>query len=537
MGRNALLTNESYYILLNMFLRSNICGSTLRTLHIYRVVNNPIRLLESIVSHLVGLRELHLFGGEGIVPYRRMPCLGPEAVRMFLENCPTGLEELVFGVKVKGDQPPELCSLYIPSEQEQSRSTRTHPHLRILSLPGAMNGYEEQVLAAGENGFLQGCTGLEVLESPNDANLRNYWITDNVVIRNVLSEGLARPVAVRGKVLKRFCASAEDTGLPPDPAQQQQQQSTVVYQMQQQEQAVQEVDPSVRDELLSESILAIQATNQISETRKEAWHTIAVHGAGPLVAQAIALTSFEQQDALVALDLIDPRGVTSTHIQQILVHSKSLRCFEVRHSDTPGSVTPLPQEPSLARTRLLATDVISSTGSWGCLLLTSLHLEIGGIPRATTANNDQEDEKESGFDKAASHRIQRQVYRQLAALTRLQELRLGRACERQDIEQHESHYQQQHQHQQSENVTPNTDTSTSTSITIEDATGRIPGVPGFQKDCLEMSLPSGLDILSSLTQLAVLDVSRMDHRVTREEIKWMLQSWPNLRTVRGIKID
>ncbi|KAK3842663.1 MAG: hypothetical protein J3R72DRAFT_442850 [Linnemannia gamsii] len=520
MGRNVLMTNESYYILLNKFLRSNICGSTLRTLHIYRVAHNPIRLLESIVLHLTGLRELHLFGGGGIVPYRRMPCLGPKAVRMFLENCPTGLEELVFGVKVKGDQPPELCSIYIPSEEEKSRSTRTHPHLRILSLPGSMNGFEEQVLAAGENGFLQGCTGLEVIESPNDAYLKNYWITDNVVIRNVLSGGEARPVAARGKVLKRFCASAEDTGLPPDPVQQLlQQQSAVVYQLQQQELEVQEIDPSVRDELLSGSILAIQATNQIAGTRKEAWHTIVVHNAGPLVAQAIALTSFEQQDALVALDLIDSYGVTSNHIQQILAHSKSLRCLEIRHSDTPGSVPPLLQELNSARTRLFATDVISSTASWGCLLLTTLHLEIGGIPRATTSNK-EEGEEGNGFDKAASHRIQRQVYRQLAALTRLQELRLGQACERQDVEQHEALYR----YQQSENTT----------TTIDDATGR---VPGFQKDCLEMSLPSGLDILSSLTELAVLDVSRMDHRVRREEVKWMLKSWPNLRTVRGVKID
>ncbi|KAG0376927.1 hypothetical protein BGX24_006995 [Mortierella sp. AD032] len=353
MGRNVLMTNESYYILLNKFLRSNICSSTLRTLHIYRVAHNPIRLLESIVLHLTGLRELHLFGGGGIVPYRRMPCLGPKAARMFLENCPTGLEELVFGVKVKGDQPPELCSIHIPSEEEKSRSTRTHPHLRILSLPGSMNGFEEQVLAAGENGFLQGCTGLEVIESPNDAYLRNYWITDNVVIRNVLSEREARPVAARGKVLRRFCASVEDTGLPPDPVQQQlQQQSAVVYQLQQQELEVQEIDPSMRDELLSESILAIQATNQIAGTGKEAWHTIVVHNAGPLVAQAIALTSFEQQDALVALDLIDSYGVTSNHIQEILAHSK----LAGSHEPQPATKTKARRGVALIKQRAIGSN-------------------------------------------------------------------------------------------------------------------------------------------------------------------------------------
>ncbi|KAF9134595.1 hypothetical protein BGW39_006535 [Mortierella sp. 14UC] len=522
-GRNVILTNQSSYILLCKFLQSTMVTTTLRTLHIYRVPHNPIRLLETIVSHLQGLRELHLFAGgsgAGIVPFRRMPCLGPEAVRMFLESCPSGLKELVFGAKVKGDQPPELCSLVVPSELQQSRSTRTHPNLRILSLPGAMNGYEEQVLAAGEGGFLQGCTALEVIESPNDAYLRNYWITDNVTIRNVLSEGVARPVTLNGRVLKRFCASAEDTGLPPDPAlQQQQQQSAVNFQLQQQQQTAREMDPSVRDELLSGSILAIQATNLSSEARKEAWHTIVVHGAGPLVAQAIALTSSQQQDALVALDLIDPRGVTGTHIQQILIHSKSLRSLEIRHSDIPGSF-PL-QGTDFARTRILATDVMSSPISWRCLLLTTLHLEIGGIPRRAS-----EDKDGDSFDVSASYRIQRQVYRQLAALTRLQDLRLGRACDRQDIEEHEVFHLHLHQQQQDTNLTLTNNETTNSEETK---------VPGFQRDCLEMSLESGLDILSSLTDLAVLDLSRMDHRIGGAELQWMLRSWPNLRTLRGVK--
>ncbi|KAF9119087.1 hypothetical protein BGX30_004087 [Mortierella sp. GBA39] len=524
-GRSTILTNETYYIILNKFLQTNICIHSLHTLHIYRIPPNPIRLLETVATHLPTLRELHLFAGGG-VPYRRMPCLGPEAARKFLENCPEGLEELVFGVKVKGDQPPELCSMTLPHDQEQGairRKTLRHPELRILSLPGAMNGYEEQVLAAGEGGFLQGCTGLEVIESPNDALLKNYWITDNNTIRAVLSgEGVTGTgvlAPLHGRILRRFCASMADTGLPQPTQEQQQSQLPLPQPIQQQ--ILEEVDPSVRDERLANSIWAIQTINRAAAehaaalsadpgspalvVRKEVWHTIVVHEAGPLVAQAIVHTSSHQDGMLVALDLIDPRGVSSQHIQQILVHSKYLRCLEIRHSDNPSASYGL--DPF--RTRLLATDIFSSS-SWGCLLLTNLHLEIGGIPRpnkSTTADD-------SNFDQQESYRIQRQVYRRLSTLTRLQELRLGRACERQDIETYEAHQPYQRiQH------------------TIGNSSEK---VPGFQRDCLEMTLKSGMDLLGTLKELSVLDLSRMDHRVGDPELRWMGRHWPHLQTLRGV---
>ncbi|KAF9539910.1 hypothetical protein EC957_004877 [Mortierella hygrophila] len=454
-----------------------------------------------------------------------MPCLGPEAGRKFLENCPAGLEELVLGIKVKGDQPPELCSMTLPSDQGQGTIRRTlrHPQLKILSLPGAMNGYEEQVLAAGEGGFLQGCTGLEVIESPNDALLRNYWITDNNTIRAVLSgEGVTGTgvlAPLHGRILRRFCASMADTGLPQPTQEQQQSQLPLPQPIQQHTQA--EVDPSVRDERLANSIWAIQAINQAAEhaatlstdlgspalvVRKEVWHTIVVHGAGPLVAQAIVHTSSHQDGMLVALDLIDPRGVSGQHIQQILVHSKYLRCLEIRHSDNPSASYGL--DPF--RTRLLATDIFASSSSWGCLLLTNLHLEIGGIPRS----NESTTTDDSTFDEQESHRIQRQVYRRLSTLTRLQELRLGRACERQDIETYEAHQP----YQETQNIIGSSSEK----------------VPGFQRDCLEMTLKSGLDLLGTLKELSILDLSRMDHRVGDPELRWMRWHWPHLQTLRGV---
>ncbi|KAF9920404.1 hypothetical protein FBU30_009780 [Linnemannia zychae] len=378
-GRTVVLTNQAHNILLNKFLQSSICCSTLRTLRIYRVPYDPTRLLKTIATYLPGLQILYLFTGGGI-PYRRMPCLGPETVRLFPENCPSTLRELAFGVKIKGDHPPELCSM--STNQELVRRTRTHPELKILSLPGSMNGYEEEVLVAGEGGFLQGCSELELIESPNNP-----------------------------------------------------------------------------------------------------------------------------------LD-----GVISQH-QQILVNSRHLRSLEIRHSDLESNVTrgllPQTHELDTIRARLLATDIITSTLSWGCLLLTTLQIEIGGIPRAGECDP---------LDKEKSHWIQRRVYRQLGSLVHLQELRLGRACERLDIEDYEAQRQLYSQRQQSQQQQQ---------INEDNKNGSI---PGFQQDCLEMSLESDLDLLSNLTELSILDLSRMNHRVGQPELHWMLSHWPNLHTLYGVKM-
>ncbi|KAF9905656.1 hypothetical protein EC991_001486 [Linnemannia zychae] len=59
----------------------------------------------------------------------------------------------------------------------------------------------------------------------------------------------------------------------------------------------------------------------------------------------------------------------------------------------------------------------------------------------------------------------------------------------------------------------------------------------FQTDCLELSLESGLDELAGLEQLEELDVSQMAHRIGMEEVRWMVEHWPNLKTVEGLKYE
>ncbi|KAK3810946.1 MAG: hypothetical protein J3Q66DRAFT_443227 [Benniella sp.] len=52
-------------------------------------------------------------------------------------------------------------------------------------------------------------------------------------------------------------------------------------------------------------------------------------------------------------------------------------------------------------------------------------------------------------------------------------------------------------------------------------------------NCLEMSLESGLDKLSGLKKLKVLDVSGMETKIGEPEAQWMTEQWPKLHTIHG----
>ncbi|KAG0256569.1 hypothetical protein DFQ27_005674 [Actinomortierella ambigua] len=55
-----------------------------------------------------------------------------------------------------------------------------------------------------------------------------------------------------------------------------------------------------------------------------------------------------------------------------------------------------------------------------------------------------------------------------------------------------------------------------------------------QRNCLEMTLESGLDELAGLHDLEVLDIQFMDHRVAVPELEWMAENLPKLQHLRGV---
>ncbi|KAK3811083.1 MAG: hypothetical protein J3Q66DRAFT_58648 [Benniella sp.] len=58
----------------------------------------------------------------------------------------------------------------------------------------------------------------------------------------------------------------------------------------------------------------------------------------------------------------------------------------------------------------------------------------------------------------------------------------------------------------------------------------------FQRDCLEMSLESGLDKLSGLKSLKKLSVGKMATKIGIQEIRWMVENWPKLSVLYGFDL-
>ncbi|KAK3830204.1 MAG: hypothetical protein JOS17DRAFT_747260 [Linnemannia elongata] len=107
-----------------------------------------------------------------------------------------------------------------------------------------------------------------------------------------------------------------------------------------------------------------------------------------------------------------------------------------------------------------------------------------------------------------SHTLQRGVLRQLGQLTHLRKLRLGKHGRDWD----EPEYSQ-----------------------LEIRGIRTMAVDAyFDRNCLELSLESGLDELVGLKQLEELGVYQMAHRIGLVEVQWMVENWPRLRTIIGL---
>ncbi|KAF9905647.1 hypothetical protein EC991_001477 [Linnemannia zychae] len=121
---------------------------------------------------------------------------------------------------------------------------------------------------------------------------------------------------------------------------------------------------------------------------------------------------------------------------------------------------------------------------------------------------DGESEETPSPAQQESYTIQRQVLSQLGRLTCLQTLRLGKPGRDEDEPE----------------------------FSFMSLKGiRTMVVDEYvQRDCLELSLASGLGELAGLKELEVLDVTQMAHRIGLEEIQWMVEHWPKLKRIDGL---
>ncbi|KAF9148058.1 hypothetical protein BG015_010236 [Linnemannia schmuckeri] len=109
--------------------------------------------------------------------------------------------------------------------------------------------------------------------------------------------------------------------------------------------------------------------------------------------------------------------------------------------------------------------------------------------------------------RAESQELQHRVYERLARFTHLEELELGHDDRNWDND---------------ENYADGADGN----LVYHDE--------GFQYECVDLTLKNGLGLLEGLKELMRISFMRMATRVGKEEIKWMVESWPKLKYIAGL---
>ncbi|KAF8939555.1 hypothetical protein BGZ47_008126 [Haplosporangium gracile] len=166
--------------------------------------------------------------------------------------------------------------------------------------------------------------------------------------------------------------------------------------------------------------------------------------------------------------------------------SNNLRMIETKTEPTPHSSDDLGWAG--------AAPVFRSTveeSTWACAWLVRLNIHIGGISRPDIKFNEAgtpvkaEGEPIDNSIVKEGHTLQRKIYRQLGQLHLLEELFLGYAC----------------------------------SLTLNENIGY--KTDKAQRNCLEMTMESGLGELRELKCLRVLAVVLMAHRIEAPELDWV----------------
>ncbi|KAF9156997.1 hypothetical protein BG015_008500 [Linnemannia schmuckeri] len=246
-----------------------------------------------------------------------------------------------------------------------------------------------------------------------------------------------------------------------------------------------------RDTEMAQIISSLGKRNGI----QEGWNILSLMtGQQPRPACGRALIKASKH-GLRKLVLDGGAGISSQDIQSIFQHGRSLRVFR-----------------PYALPSLLASDCIRCP--WSCTRLTILNLQITGIPRPDIQIDFMGQPIPTGSSTPPFHRgtmaesraLQRKVYAQLGSLICLRELTLG-------------------------------NDSFVSSLIVDDRgeNGPVYFDPRFQSDCLEMSLASGIALLSGLQALQKLRVNNMDHRLGAEEVRWIDRTFPNLQILGGLR--
>ncbi|KAF9929124.1 hypothetical protein FBU30_001853 [Linnemannia zychae] len=473
----------------------------LRTLRIKRSPKASLPLLKTIATALPQLQFLNLFCPQA------MPWVSPATMKAFLEGCSPKVEQISAWIiieedgeenmeatiweledKGKGKKIDSNDDLYIVSDGEGSDKSRnssdtaisfppptSHPALRMLCLSGYFFDHEEDIVVP----FLKGCKNLQLIESPDEYRDNKCWITDNFRIRAAVEEAT-------GLTLRRLTIPPSGEILDP-------------------------TESEITDDDVAHLILEGQAER--SDGRREVWHTLHLEGnqlLGPLTANAIIQTC---TSGLVWLNVSGCRGIRGEHIQTILATAVHLRNLDAScRADSEATDS-----------RIYVSHILQSNTPWACRLLRRLNVQFSGFSRPDLLPAEYKDIASYRAALKQSRDVQRQVYQQIANLKYLEELWLGDGMlfpeDNGEVDDLMNHGISSSEHKEAP---------------WEPSMYKLKYCDGFQTACLELTLESGLDILGTLTELRVIDISRMKHRLGVDEMMWMEVNWPNLRTIKGL---
>ncbi|KAG0380969.1 hypothetical protein BGX24_002189 [Mortierella sp. AD032] len=218
-----------------------------------------------------------------------------------------------------------------------------------------------------------------------------------------------------------------------------------------------------------------------------------------------------------------------------LKHAPTLECLEVQGNrfEPETLLALLRSSPSLRTVQTMKSnfgerpsvegelDIVEAIEvPWACTLMENFECRITNVPRPDIIDTLIEDTDNWIPDPATqdppqpaalqeSHTLQRMMLRQLGRLTHLRKLCLGAIGRDWD---NPEYYQLQIQ-------------GIRTMVVDE----------FIQRSCLELSLESGVDELAGLKQLEELEVHQMAHRIGLREVQWMVEQWPKLRAIRGLR--
>ncbi|KAG0098940.1 hypothetical protein BGZ93_009823 [Podila epicladia] len=257
---------------------------------------------------------------------------------------------------------------------------------------------------------------------------------------------------------------------------------------------------------------------------RSGWKTLELSfavGFGALSSQVIVQ---DHASTLTSLNIEGCGRFSSALLQRLLETAPNLRRLEaVSESSVSHTI-----DPSLE-----ARDV-SAGVDWVCLGLERFRLKIR-VPRPevvvmerfvrTTGSSTAGSTTTAGgsgevFDRMPQvsqeecHILHQEVYRQLSRLVHLRQLWLGNDSD-QDYSNDRQYIVQ----------------------IAEEETKRLIADSRFQADCLEMTRASGLETLSGLRELESVDISRMACFLELQDVQWMTQAWPQLKTLAGLRAD